>query len=226
MDSLFGTSQQRKMIILKVCVVSLGIKTSPTMMVYFFSLHLIKKLEKVKISLSNTIWFKSGFLIRTIMSDAPPVQGIPLQFIYMCLHYVDGYFRRRDGRPLNISTMEGPNDQEVVCEPLDPEADPQVHLQLRPLSQICPACEQYRVHRIERIRQRHGEDSRMAERMVRRARNMYAVEYMMLLRRSLGIDTLGVQRRLQHRLIQLPPLANNNPQEPQESQELQEPQEP
>lgn len=157
------------------------------------------------------------------MSDTQPVERIPLRFLYMCMHHLTGYFRRRDGSPLNLSNMTGPNDREVIWERFDPQFDPQVRPQLRPLLRLCRRCKQRREERVQQLIQNYQYDLPVGPLLtaIHEMRLANCMEDVVLMEKALGIDTRKVKERLEARLIVAASSARNNGSTPQEPQELQ-----
>ncbi|MCJ1425328.1 hypothetical protein MMC29_003216 [Sticta canariensis] len=138
------------------------------------------------------------------MPDAPAVQGTLLQFVYMCLHHVTGYFRRIDGRPLDIYNMIGPHDHGVVYDPYDGEVwepycwqdNPPTPPRIRPLSRNCSKCRQDRREQIERIRQDCQHHPKAARYLDLRMRDYY-LEDRILVDLATGNDLAGVEERVE-----------------------------
>ena len=150
------------------------------------------------------------------MSDVPAMDGIPLRFLYMCMHDVTGSFQRRDGRPLNISTLTSPFDPEVALEPLDAQAHPQVEPEIRPQLRLCPGCLQLRRARMERLRLRGqrgsiGMVSRRALVRIAAAKAANEAVDVRLMERALGQDIRQVRHRLEARLTKTAENNGNNP---------------
>lgn len=147
------------------------------------------------------------------MSTAPPIQGIAVQFIYMCQHQVSAYFRRQDGRPLNVYTMRGPYEPEVVTEELDLEADPQVSPVILPLLRICCLCRRFRRVHIRTMREfyyQHPDQAHLQQSNLEEFRRRNSETDLRLMERALGHDVLRVQERLERRLIEQTPTADNS----------------
>lgn len=147
------------------------------------------------------------------MSTAPPPQGIPVQFIYMCEHQVSAYFRRIDGRPLSVYTMKGPYETGVVGEELDLEADPQVSPVIIPLLRICCLCRRFRRVHIQTMREyyyQHPEDAHLQQSRLEEFRMRNSETDLRLMERALGHDILRVQERVERRLIEQTPTVDNN----------------
>lgn len=155
------------------------------------------------------------------MSDSPPAQGIPLQFIFICMHRVTGNFQRKDGGPLNVSDMDGPYDPTVVFEPLDLPADlpidspdhPPFHLLLR----VCRDCTQIRrgrLHMVRQLSERPGPLGPVLDflgrHLLKSLREEYRLDDMILMGRFLGHTIGGVQERVEGRLIEGTHSANEN----------------
>lgn len=147
-----------------------------------------------------------------IMSEVPPAERIPLRFLYMCMHSISGYFRKRDGRPFNVSDLESPHDPEVTWESFgDAHVDPQIRPQLR----VCYQCRRRRAQRLERFRQlyQRGSGSGVTDLGFLRMEEMRRIddaEDVRLMERALGHNIRGVQERLETQLIGATPLADNN----------------
>lgn len=155
------------------------------------------------------------------MADSLSVQRIPLRFLYMCMHDVTGYFRRIDGSPLNISTMTGPHDPEVVREPIDPQAATQVHIRVRPLMRVCERCRDRRRNHIETVHQRFqnttGTEPCEWLEVLEEMQQTYAEWDLRLVERALGHDIRRVRERVERRLNEgsLDDENGENPQQPQ-----------
>lgn len=150
------------------------------------------------------------------MSDVQAIDGTPLRFLYMCMHDVTGSFRRRDGHPLNFSTLTSPFDPEVALEPLDVQAHPQVEPEIRPQLRLCPGCLQRRTARMERLRWRGrrgsiGMVSRRALVRIAEAKAANEAEDVRLMERALGKDIRQVRHRLEARLTETAENIGNNP---------------
>lgn len=152
----------------------------------------------------------------SLMSDPPPVQKVPLQFYYTCMHHVSGYFRRRDGHSLNISAMMSPYDPEVVLEPLNLQADPQIRPQIRLLLRQCSQCRQLRREHIQRVNQlfdqrfeQNPERELWRSLILEGVRQTYAVEDLVLMERALDVDIRSVLERVERLLVEATPPADN-----------------
>lgn len=147
------------------------------------------------------------------MSDAQPVERIPLQFVYMCRHSLAGYFRRRDGSPLNVSTMRGPFDRYVACEPFDPADNSSVRPRILPLLRICRHCRRLRIEQLDAFRRAIPPAPYMADwlqitlELMHRRNHLHDIA---LMEAALGDDILGVRNRMARRVIERPAPAENN----------------
>ncbi|MCJ1430223.1 hypothetical protein MMC29_008140, partial [Sticta canariensis] len=143
------------------------------------------------------------------MADAPIVHGTLLQFVYMCLHHSTGYFRRIDGRPLDIYTITGPHEQGVVCDPYNGvvwepyawQADPPMPPRIRPLLRNCPRCRQRRRRAIERGLAMSREFSALARHVELRMRDFF-LEDMILIDLAAGRELEGVEERVERNLLE------------------------
>lgn len=145
------------------------------------------------------------------MSDAPSVEGILLQFVYMCMHHVTGYFRRRDGHPLDVSTMQDPYGADLIGEqfnPFDPAVHPPVQCQIRPVMRLCRLCTQARAQDIDRIRRTHQQNPQLGpwvERLtLEQAWTNNRRQDVNFMVRALGDNILGVRERMERRVIEGP----------------------
>lgn len=131
------------------------------------------------------------------MSGALPPESILIQFAFMCMHDIIGYFRRIDGRPLDVSTMRGPHDQRVAYEPLNLQIIPQVTPQIRPLLRLCPQCRRHRRRQWRATIRRFFHDPEASELVLDRLRRLYYSLDTMLMDRALGNDIRRVQERIE-----------------------------
>lgn len=151
-----------------------------------------------------------------VMADATVVHGTLLQFVYMCLHHSTGYFRRIDGRPLDIYTITGPHEQGVVCdpyngvvwEPYNWQADPPLPPRIRPLLHNCSRCRQRRRQTIERGLAISRECSEMTRHVELRMRDYY-LEDRILIDLAAGRELEGVEERVERNLRENGRLAND-----------------
>lgn len=119
------------------------------------------------------------------MSNDLPAQRVPLQFLYMCMHDVSGYFRRADGHALNISTMKSPYEPGFI---FDPRVDPQFHPQVVLLLRICFGCKRLRQKCMQGVGQYYRENPALAPReqaKLERMRRQNLVHDSMLMKRAL-----------------------------------------
>lgn len=145
------------------------------------------------------------------MPDAPAVQGTLLQFVYMCLHHVTGYYRRIDGLTLDIYNITGPHDHGVVCDPYNGEVwepyyvqyNPQLPPRIRPLSRNCANCRQDRREQIESARQDCQQYPDAARYLDLRMRDYY-LEDRILIDLATGNDLAGVEERVESDLAENP----------------------
>lgn len=148
------------------------------------------------------------------MSVAPPGEKIPLQFVFMCRHDITGYFRRTDGRPLDISTMNGSTGRGVTHEPLDLQADPHVRPRILPLLELCPRCGLQRAKELMGAGKLSSADpvgSYWAQEAMSGLRSQHAALDSTLMEQALGSDIRRVQERVKRRVIvETPPTENNN----------------
>lgn len=115
------------------------------------------------------------------MPDASAVQGTLLQFVYMYLHHVTGYFRKTDGRPLDIYNMTGSHNQGVIWDPYDGvdwepynwQDNPSRNLRIGPLLRNCSKCRQDRREQLESARQDCQQHPEVARYLNLRMRDYY-----------------------------------------------------
>lgn len=145
------------------------------------------------------------------MSTLPSNERTRVQFVFLCNHQISYNYRRRDGRPLEVSRLMGPNSPSVVREPIDPQADPQVCPAIRRISQVCRECTRRRIEENQRIRQHHYPDERAVWKsifleLVHRRNRLEDIA----LKRALREHLRRAQERMERRSIGGNPPAENN----------------
>lgn len=149
------------------------------------------------------------------MSDIPPVEKIPLAFVYTCKHFVCGYFRRADGRPLDISEISSPEDPDVISEPLDLALSPDVRPEICLASCLCDHCKRNRLWSFDYLKDfsRQRPDLAVWEQTtLRRMRDNDLAMDVSLMARVLGTETdvWNEQERMARELIAPPAKKHEN----------------
>lgn len=193
-----------------------GYKSLPDHGGVFFCLLLVKNIQDPTQKHHYTFKYKT-LDQALIMSDAPPVKGIPPQFVYMCRHSITSYFRRSDGRPLDISTMGSPYEMDInggELDLFDLQVDPPVDAQIRPLMRICSACKRARAQRSATITLVGHQCPRIADLVQSKLiewRRGDELQNISFIEAAPGTDILGVRNRMERRVIKGPlPTENDN----------------
>lgn len=171
----------------------------------------------------STMALNSNLNQTPTMSDNSPAPGIPLQFIFMCMHHVTGEFRRKDGSPLNVLNMDGPYDPDVVFEPHSLPADLPIdspdHPPIRPLLRVCRHCTRVRkvkerVHIISKGQEWQDQGGSgiglSRQQVLEKMRQDNYLEDMRLMRKFLGHGIRGLQERVERRVVEGTHPANHN----------------
>ncbi|MCJ1469903.1 hypothetical protein MMC07_008547 [Pseudocyphellaria aurata] len=90
-------------------------------------------------------------------SSTPPVEPVPLAFIYTCKHFICRSFRRADGNPLAASDITHPDDPDLLSEPIDLSVSPEVSPEVCFASSLCNQCKKSRIQSFRYVKKCYEE---------------------------------------------------------------------